>query len=556
MEVTRRRFIKVTASSLLLFGKTGYLATANPAPRTSSPRMKLEDFIKDQNRVKSLKRGVGVMKSRKPSDPHSWFFQSAVHGVTPDAVADALKQDPDVAKVDQKRFWNQCPHYPELKLASANFVIWHRAYVYYFERILRDAAQDPGLSLPYWNYTDKKQRKFPSLYADPENDPSTNQPTNPLYDARRENALLAQFLELSDDAVSTDLAFKTEKFFGVTAASGFAGAADDMEPGSQGLIERSPHNNVHFAVGGFIATDPTGNNGTAGLMADVTTAAFDPIFWAHHCNIDRLWSVWDCLPKRQWGSAPPAAWFTEKPWWFYDADGNPKNLERGFYMQAANLDIHFDTDKSTCRPLSAKLPTGGTRLASTAGNNETAAVSPTARLERVEIGSLSVPLELSPTTPTVKDVPVTGENVFGAHAAKDALLEVPVGKVRRLLVELEGVDYKTVPAVSYQVYVNLPEGTAPTTESPNYVGSLGLFGIKHAEGHHNGGHNQVFDVTDIVKDQSAAEKSLKVTIVPVPLLVRSPSASGTLAEVPIRNAHVTVSGIHIIAIQVDATATQ
>src|SRR6516165_722155 len=163
MEVTRRRFIKVTASSLLLFGKTGYLATANPAPRTSSPRMKLEDFMKDQNRVKSLKRGVGVMRSRKPSDPRSWFFQSAVHGVTPDAIADAQKQDPDVAKVNQKRFWNQCPHYPELKLAPANFVIWHRAYVYYFERILRDAAEDPALSLSYWNYTDKSQRKFPSL---------------------------------------------------------------------------------------------------------------------------------------------------------------------------------------------------------------------------------------------------------------------------------------------------------------------------------------------------------------------------------------------------------
>src|SRR5262249_47562494 len=177
-------------------------------------------------------------------------------------------------------------------------------------------------------------------------------------------------------------------------------------------------------------------------------------------------------------------------------------------------------------------------------------------LERVEVGNVSMPLELSSTTPTVRDVPVTGENVFGAHAAKEALLDVPVGKVRRLLVELEGIDYKTVPAVSYQVYVNLPEGTAPSPESPNYVGSLGLFGIKHAGAHHNGGHGQVFDVTDIVKEQNAAEKSLKVTIVPVPLLVRSPSASGTLSEVPIRDAHVTVSGIHIVAIQADATATE
>src|SRR6516164_3837899 len=116
MEVTRRCFIKITASSLFLLGRTGDLAAANPAPRTSSPRMKLEDFIKDQNRVKSLKRAVGVMKSRKPSDPRSWFFQSAVHGVTPDAIAEAQKQVPVVFKSDQTRFGNRSPFCPNLKV--------------------------------------------------------------------------------------------------------------------------------------------------------------------------------------------------------------------------------------------------------------------------------------------------------------------------------------------------------------------------------------------------------------------------------------------------------
>ena len=27
-------------------------------------------------------------------------------------------------------------------------------------------------------------------------------------------------------------------------------------------------------------------------MASVATAAYDPIFWAHHCMIDRLWYLW------------------------------------------------------------------------------------------------------------------------------------------------------------------------------------------------------------------------------------------------------------------------
>jgi tyrosinase len=29
-----------------------------------------------------------------------------------------------------------------------------------------------------------------------------------------------------------------------------------------------------------------------GSMGRVPTAAFDPVFWAHHCNIDRIWAIW------------------------------------------------------------------------------------------------------------------------------------------------------------------------------------------------------------------------------------------------------------------------
>jgi Common central domain of tyrosinase len=37
----------------------------------------------------------------------------------------------------------------------------------------------------------------------------------------------------------------------------------------------SIHNGIHGWVGG--------------TMGDISTSAYDPIFWAHHCMIDRLW---------------------------------------------------------------------------------------------------------------------------------------------------------------------------------------------------------------------------------------------------------------------------
>ncbi|KAL9087730.1 MAG: hypothetical protein Q9165_006497 [Trypethelium subeluteriae] len=58
------------------------------------------------------------------------------------------------------------------------------------------------------------------------------------------------------------------------------------------------HNNVHnMTGGGHFATG-------VGHMADVPVAAFDPIFWLHHCNIDRLLAMWQALNWRLWWDKP------------------------------------------------------------------------------------------------------------------------------------------------------------------------------------------------------------------------------------------------------------
>lgn len=40
-------------------------------------------------------------------------------------------------------------------------------------------------------------------------------------------------------------------------------------------------------------------------MASVPVAAFDPVFWLHHCNIDSLFHLWQTLN--------PSNWFHQKP---------------------------------------------------------------------------------------------------------------------------------------------------------------------------------------------------------------------------------------------------
>ncbi|KAF7591406.1 hypothetical protein BBP40_001567 [Aspergillus hancockii] len=53
------------------------------------------------------------------------------------------------------------------------------------------------------------------------------------------------------------------------------------------------HNNIHLWTGG-------GADTTDGHMANVPVAAFDPIFWLHHCNVDRLFALWQFVNPGKW----------------------------------------------------------------------------------------------------------------------------------------------------------------------------------------------------------------------------------------------------------------
>jgi len=54
------------------------------------------------------------------------------------------------------------------------------------------------------------------------------------------------------------------------------------------------HNVLHNVTGGVSYKEGMGH------MSDVLVAAFDPIFWLHHCNIDRLTAMWQALHWESW----------------------------------------------------------------------------------------------------------------------------------------------------------------------------------------------------------------------------------------------------------------
>lgn len=247
-------------------------------------------------------KAIDAMLKRPREDPSSWVYMAAVHG-SPQAAPSGV--DP--------KFWEQCQH------QSWYFLPWHRAYVASFEAVVAKTIADLGgpseWALPYWDYSEanagaRTPRLMPPAFIGAKlGDGSPNR----LWSQRRQN--LNGDFNLDDASVALD-ALKLSNFTGGSTGGspGFGGPATGFSHfgGVNGSLERLPHNRIHGLIGG--------------LMNDPDTAALDPIFWLHHCNIDRLWEVW----RNQGGAfrnPKIAQWLSGLAFDLHDGAGRPISLK-------------------------------------------------------------------------------------------------------------------------------------------------------------------------------------------------------------------------------------
>lgn len=157
--------------------------------------------------------------------------------------------------------------------SSAHFLSWHRAYLYFFERVLVQAAKDAGgieFSLPYWDWYTLPT--VPSIFTE------GTAGSNPLWHQRKNTKIDSQSL--------LKVAFEQRMLLAQSRTRGFSFEA-----------ELNPHNRVHGLVGGD--------------MGDPALAARDPLFLLHHANADRLWSIWINERGVQGMPAPGGSWEQE-----------------------------------------------------------------------------------------------------------------------------------------------------------------------------------------------------------------------------------------------------
>lgn len=140
------------------------------------------------------------------------------------------------------------------------FLPWHRGLLYFLERTLRKVSGNDDIRLVYWDWESSESRTLPSIYA-----PAGQ----PLYWARRN--LRGSAWPLSNDDVNV------QPLLAIPDFSLFGGTSAQRQPTPAAYS--GPHAKVHNAFG-------------PGDMSNLQYSPRDPVFYAHHGNIDRLWSSW------------------------------------------------------------------------------------------------------------------------------------------------------------------------------------------------------------------------------------------------------------------------
>lgn len=146
--------------------------------------------------------------------------------------------------------------------SSWRFLPWHRLQLVWFERQVARFSGKANFALPYWDWDDDR---MPPIVS---SDPSFAM----RRDARPGDSLRA-FMQRNGQRFQGRVTDDFSTFFGRARNVG-----TPAQGGYSGSAEWSGHNMIHGFVGGD--------------MGRLDRAPNDPLFWMHHCNIDRIWTVW------------------------------------------------------------------------------------------------------------------------------------------------------------------------------------------------------------------------------------------------------------------------
>ncbi|CAM8994852.1 unnamed protein product [Rhodiola kirilowii] len=269
-------------------------------------RIRPAAHLADKAYIAKYKKALELMKALPDSDPRSFTQQSNVH---------CAYCNGGYTQVG----------FPELDLqvhGSWLFLPFHRYYLYFFERILGSLINDPTFGIPYWNWDAAAGMQIPAMFNETNSvlgkalRNATHKPPSLVdldYSGTDDGASNQQQISTNYSIMYRQMVSnsKTAKLFhgGEYRAGG--------EPGGPGSLENYPHGPVHVWCGD--SSQPNLED-----MGNFYSAGRDPLFYAHHANVDRMWTLWKTLDGGKRKDFTDPDWLNSG-FLFYDEN---KNLVR------------------------------------------------------------------------------------------------------------------------------------------------------------------------------------------------------------------------------------
>ncbi|KAJ7620093.1 tyrosinase [Roridomyces roridus] len=313
---------------------TGPKGGTPPQGAAAPNRLEIHDFVKIQDQFSLYIQALQKIYGQDQPTVDSFFSIAGIHGL-PYQPWDGSGAKP----VDPQGWEGYCTH------GNVLFPTFHRPYVFLFEQAVQTAAiriaatytvnkaqyqtAAQNLRQPYWDWAssavpppevisldqvkiiapngasvmvDNPLRRYKFHPIDPSfPDPYSSwqttlrQPDSTDPDAQDDVSQLTSVLKSAQRQL-------TSKTFNLLSRVHTWPAFSNHTPGDGGSTSNSLeaiHDGIHVDVGGN------------GQMSDPSVAAFDPIFFLHHCNVDRMLSLWSALNPGVWitpGEATGGTW--------------------------------------------------------------------------------------------------------------------------------------------------------------------------------------------------------------------------------------------------------
>ncbi|KAB1199170.1 Polyphenol oxidase, chloroplastic [Morella rubra] len=450
-------------------------------PSQNSPlRVRPAAHLADKEYIAKYNKAIELMKALPADDPRSFMQQANVHCAYCDGAYHQVG-------------------FPNLDLQVHNswlFFPFHRYYLYFYEKILGKLIDDPTFAIPFWNWDSPAGMQLPAIYADPK---------SPLYDAlRNANHQPPTLIDLNyngtDESTTNEDQFSSNLniMYRQMVSNGknaqlFLGSAyragDESDPGA-GAIENTPHGPVHIWCGD--TSQPNLED-----MGNFYSAGRDPIFFAHHSNVDRMWAIWKTLGGKRTDYTDPD-WLNAS-FLFYDENGQPIRVKVQDCLQTTNLgyvyqdvDIPWLNTKPT--PRKSKVAIQKVKKFLHLGKGDVAHAAETST-------SVKFPIVLDQVISTLVPRPSKSRSKKEKEDEEEVLV-------------IEGIEFERDAVVKFDVYVNdehdSPSGPANTEFAGSFVN------VPHKHKHRKKMNTCLrLAITDLLEDLGAEDDdSVVVTIVP------------------------------------------